>query len=83
VQDASYSKLREVSLSYHVGPVAGNGDWKVTGVGRNLHTWSKWAGFDPEGGNFTGPFASAALTPVNGYRFPNLRTFTLMLSTSY
>ena len=36
-----------------------------------------------EAGNTTGPFNSSVLTPVSGYRFPNLRTVTVQLSTSF
>jgi hypothetical protein len=82
-EDASYVKLRELSLSYRVGAVGGRGDWKLGVVGRNLHTWTSFRGFDPEGGNTTGPLNSSALTPVTGYRFPNLRTFTLQLSSAF
>ena len=82
-EDASYIKLRELSLSYRVGAVGGRGDWKLGVVGRNLHTWTSFRGFDPEGGNTSGPLNSSALTPVTGYRFPNLRTFTLSLSSSF
>jgi TonB-linked SusC/RagA family outer membrane protein len=83
VEDASYVKLRELSVNYRIGALAGTGDWKVGFVGRNLHTWTKYRGFDPESGNTTGPLNSSALTPVAGYRFPNLRTYTVQLSTSF
>jgi TonB-linked SusC/RagA family outer membrane protein len=83
VEDASYVKLREVSVNYRVGALAGTGDWKIGFVGRNLHTWTNYRGFDPESGNTTGPLNSSALTPVAGYRFPNLRTYTIQLSSSF
>ncbi|HEY3113653.1 MAG TPA: SusC/RagA family TonB-linked outer membrane protein [Gemmatimonadaceae bacterium] len=83
VEDASYVKLRELSVNYRVGSLMGRGDWKVGFVGRNLHTWTKYRGFDPEAGNTTGPLNSSALTPVGGYRFPNLRTYTAQISTSF
>ena len=83
VEDASYVKLRELSVGYRLGALAGRGDWKVGMVGRNLHTWTKYRGFDPESGNTTGPLNSSALTPVAGYRFPNLRTYTFQLSSSF
>jgi TonB-linked SusC/RagA family outer membrane protein len=83
VEDASYIKLRELTVNYRLGSIAGTGDWKVGFVGRNLKTWTDWRGFDPESGNTTGPLNSSALTPVAGYRFPNLRTYTLQLSTSF
>ncbi|HUQ19168.1 MAG TPA: SusC/RagA family TonB-linked outer membrane protein [Gemmatimonadaceae bacterium] len=83
VEDASYIKLRELTVNYRLGSIAGTGDWKVGLVGRNLKTWTDYRGFDPESGNTTGPLNSSALTPVAGYRFPNLRTYTLQISTSF
>lgn len=83
VEDASYMKLREVNVAYHLGAIGGRGDWKVGVVGRNLKTWTDFRGFDPEAGNSTGPFNSSALTPVAGFRFPNPRTYTVQLSTSF
>lgn len=81
--DASYVKLREASASFRIGEIGGRGDWRVGFVGRNLHTWTKWRGFDPEGGSSLGVLNSSALTPVTGFRFPNLRTYTVQLSTSF
>jgi TonB-linked SusC/RagA family outer membrane protein len=82
-EDASYVKLREASVTYNVGAISGRGDWKIGFVGRNLKTWTKFHGFDPESGNTTGPLNSAALTGVAGYRYPKLRTYTVQLSTSF
>jgi hypothetical protein len=65
INDASYTKLREVSLQYtlpqnfnHFGGFSR----AVIGVaGRNLHTWTKYPGLDPEdfflGGTRGGGFA--------------------------
>lgn len=83
VEDASYVKLRELNVAFRLGSIGGLGDWKVGVVGRNLKTWTDFRGFDPEAGNSTGPLNSAALTPVAGFRFPNLRTYTVQLSTSF
>jgi hypothetical protein len=92
VEDGSYVKLRELSVSYRIGPVGGVGNWDIGVVGRNLHTWSKFRGWDPEtgitgGSSSTNPqhnaLNSAALNAVAGYLFPNLRTFTLKLSTNF
>jgi TonB-linked SusC/RagA family outer membrane protein len=82
-EDASYVKLREVSATFRVGAIGGAGDWRIGVVGRNLKTWTDWRGFDPESGNTTGPLNSSILTPVAGYRFPNLRTYTFQLSSTF
>jgi TonB-dependent SusC/RagA subfamily outer membrane receptor len=49
-QDASFAKLREVSLSYTVPAslLRGFQAASVTVSGRDLHTWTKYAGLDPE-----------------------------------
>ena len=49
-QDASFAKLREVSLAYTLpaGLLRGYQSASVTFAGRDLHTWTKYAGIDPE-----------------------------------
>lgn len=83
VEDASYVKLRELAVSYRLGPIGGSGDWKVGLIGRNLKTWTDFRGFDAESGNTSGAFNSAALTGVAGFRYPKMRTVTFQLSTSF
>jgi len=93
VEDASYKKLREASVSYRLGNVPGlNGDWTVSLVGRNLKTWTKYTGFDPEvgfgavsgqGGSGSNSSGSAVINAVDAFTFPNTRTWTLSLSTSF
>ncbi|HEY0243471.1 MAG TPA: TonB-dependent receptor, partial [Gemmatimonadaceae bacterium] len=63
--DASYTRLREIALSYTLPSSLnrfGRFSRAVVGVaGRNLHTWTKYPGLDPEafflGGNRGGGFA--------------------------
>ena len=96
VEDAGYAKLRELMVSYHVGPVGGVGDWGVSVVGRNLFTITGYRGFDPEiglgalppqpglaGGGNGGQAASGAVNAVDAFSFPNLRTFTIGITTSF
>jgi TonB-linked SusC/RagA family outer membrane protein len=93
VEDASYKKLREASVAYHIGDFPGlNGDWTVSLVGRNLKTWTKYTGFDPEvgfgavsgnGGSGSNSSGSAVINAVDAFTFPNTRTFTFSLSTSF
>ncbi|MGI9043786.1 MAG: SusC/RagA family TonB-linked outer membrane protein [Gemmatimonadaceae bacterium] len=83
IEDASYVKLRELAVSYRLGSIGGSGDWKLGFVGRNLKTWTDFRGFDPESGNTSGAFNSAALTGVSGFRYPKMRTYTFQLSTSF
>jgi TonB-linked SusC/RagA family outer membrane protein len=51
VEDASFAKVRELSLTYKVGPIPGvGGDWTVGFIGRNLFTFTGYSGYDPEVG---------------------------------
>ncbi|HWZ58580.1 MAG TPA: SusC/RagA family TonB-linked outer membrane protein [Gemmatimonadaceae bacterium] len=58
VQDASFIKLREVTLSYDLpialfGPIGRGFRWATLSVsGRNLYTWTNYVGMDPEVSNF-------------------------------
>jgi hypothetical protein len=83
VEDASYVKIREISVGYKIGKIAGYGDWTVSVVGRNLKTWTRYQGFDPEVGLTGGQLGSGALNAIDAFTFPNLRTFTLTLNTSF
>ena len=86
VEDASYAKLRELTVSYRFGrlPLLNRGDWSFGVVGRNLARWDKgYRGFDPEVGIPGGTLNSAALNAVDAYTFPNLRQVTFQVSTSF
>ncbi|MES2523337.1 MAG: SusC/RagA family TonB-linked outer membrane protein [Gemmatimonadota bacterium] len=82
-EDASFVKLREVSVGYRIGSIAGVGNWNVNLIGRNLYTFTKYKGFDPEVGAGGGNLGSGVLNAVDNYQFPNLRQFTFSLSTSF
>lgn len=92
-EDASFVKLREATVAFHIGAFGRlGGDWSISGTGRNLKTWTKYKGFDPEvgygavsgtGGASANSPGSAVLNAVDAYQFPNLRTFTLSLSTNF
>jgi TonB-linked SusC/RagA family outer membrane protein len=52
IRDASFTKLREVSATYTIPDAwvsrARFSRASVTLAGRNLHTWTKWQGLEPE-----------------------------------
>ncbi len=83
VEDASFVKLRELNLSYNIGPVRHTGDWSVSLVGRNLKTWTKYTGFDPEVGYGGGTSGSAIVNALDAYTFPPMRQFTVSLSSKF
>ena len=83
IEDASFLKVREISIGYKIGKIAGVGDWTFSLVGRNLKTWSTYRGFDPEVGAGGGNNDSAILNASDSFAFPNLRTFSFTLTTSF
>ena len=83
VEDASYVKLREVQLGYRIGRIAGVGDWNISVIGRNLLTFSDYTGFDPEVGAAGGDLGSGVLNAIDAYGFPNFRTFSFQIGTSF
>jgi TonB-linked SusC/RagA family outer membrane protein len=82
-EDASFVKLRELSLGYRIGRLAGVGDWNVSLVGRNLITFSSYTGFDPEVGVGGGSLGSGVLNAVDAFGFPNFRQLSIQISTSF
>ena len=82
VEDASFMKLREVSLTYNVGTIGGQGNWTVGLVGRNLLTISDYRGYDPE----SATAAAAQIAALNGVDTSLPETCArspLQLSTSF
>ena len=87
VEDASYTKLREVSLGYRFSPealgsVPGLNNFSSIGInltGRNLFTWTDYRGYDPEVGKADGGTGSSAIARVDGFTYPNFRTWTAAL----
>lgn len=81
-QDASFAKLRELSLSYSLpsgfaGRVGANAA-TFTLSGRNLHTWTKWGGVDPEAFFVTEQFARTEQAQV-----PPLRQLLLSMNLTF
>jgi TonB-linked SusC/RagA family outer membrane protein len=84
VEDGSFTKLREIALSYRLsqdllGGVPGLNRFSSIGlnlVGRNLFTWTDYRGYDPDLGEGGGDTGSAAVARVDGYNYPNFRSFT-------
>ena len=86
VEDASYVKLRELSVSYTFGtPVLSRvgleryaKGLKVALIGRNLYTWTDFTGFDPDvatGGDFN--------FRIEGFRYPQFRTLTGQIEVTF
>jgi len=76
--NASYTRLKDVTFSYTVPPglldKAHLGSMTVYVSGRNLYTWTKWIGWDPENtyyGRGTGDWTN---------NYPTIRSFVLGLN---
>jgi TonB-linked SusC/RagA family outer membrane protein len=93
VEDASFVKLRELTVRYSVpaGVLERLGPLGVGGVqslslnvsGRNLKTWSDYRGYDPEVGRGGGDVGSGAIARVDGYNYPVFRTWTFGVDLSF
>jgi hypothetical protein len=89
-QDASYTKLREVTAGFDVPRALTRRVWshasaaKLQFSGRNLHWWTKFRGGDPEAENF-----GAANVPASIQRnreiaaYPASRSYWLNLSLEF
>jgi TonB-linked SusC/RagA family outer membrane protein len=79
VEDGSYVKLRELSISYSFGQnllnslrfLGAGRTVKVALIGRNLKTWTDYSGFDPESSS-NGDFNFR----IDGFRYPSYRQIT-------
>jgi hypothetical protein len=87
IEDASFVKLRELSLGYDLPTSltsrflgAGARETRLEVSGRNLYTWTKYTGVDPEVSNFGSQQISrfTDLAP-----FPPSRSFFFTVSVSF
>lgn len=80
VDDGSFVKLREVSLSYNVGKMKGLSDLTISLGGRNLYSWDHYKGYDPEV-NAAGQ--STILRGIDFGTVPAPRTFNVALRAKF
>ena len=83
IQDASFTKLREVTLSLtlpqRLAARARASSATLTFAGRNLHTWTKYTGLDPElNANAQSNFSTADFLTA-----PQVRYFTARLALGF
>ncbi|MGD2122670.1 MAG: SusC/RagA family TonB-linked outer membrane protein [Gemmatimonadota bacterium] len=87
IHDGSFTKLREVSVSYSLeqgllSRIPGLNRFSRVGIrvtGQNLFTWTDYGGFDPEVGREGSITGSAVLNRVDNRSYPQIRTFTGVL----
>jgi len=82
VEDGSFAKLRELSLAYTldqpwVHSLTGFTSADVRIAGRNLHTWTRYTGYDPEVNLGGGEFLTQGL---DYFINPPSRSFVLSIS---
>ncbi len=80
IDDGSFVKLREISLSYSFGKVKIFKDITATVSGRNLISWDNYKGYDPEvnaGGQ------STILRAIDFGAIPIPRTFSVGISAKF
>lgn len=81
VDNASFVKLREVSLSYNLPKISkAINSLTVSLIGRNLYSWDKYPGYDPEtnsGGN------SDLIRGIDFGNVPIPRSYQLQLSATF
>jgi hypothetical protein len=86
LQDGSYVKLREVTLTYAIPPrmaqrlLRGSHDVRVSFSGRNLYTWTKYWSFDPEVNDFGN---QPVVRFVDTYSYPPARSFVFGIDIGY
>ncbi|MBL3656036.1 TonB-dependent receptor domain-containing protein [Fulvivirga sediminis] len=83
VEDASFVKLRELSLGYRIPTAAlasfAKGTFKganIKFVGRNLLTFTDYSGYDPEVGSIRQPYDGT-------YKYPNFRNMAVSLTLEF
>jgi TonB-linked SusC/RagA family outer membrane protein len=82
INDASFTKLRELSASYSFAPrharLLRAQEATLTVSARNLHTWTRWTGLDPEA-----YFVSNLFTRLEQDNTPQLSSFQAILNITF
>lgn len=86
VEDGSFVKLRELSVAYNfsnslLSKIGLDGfvrSAKFAVIGRNLKTWTKYTGFDPEAGS-----GGDANFRIDGFRYPTFRTVSAQIELGF
>jgi TonB-linked SusC/RagA family outer membrane protein len=85
IRDASFAKLREVSLSYtipaRIATRIGSQRASVSIAGRNLYTWTDWTGMEPEAMFLSG--TRGGFTQLEQNHLPQLAQFVTSLNFSF
>ena len=88
IQDATFTKLREVSLYYTIpktmlsknSVLKGIESMKIGVSAQNVFVWTKYYGYDPEGANFGN---RPTIAPVDLLSFPSARRMYFHLNVNF
>jgi len=87
IEDAGFVKLRELSLTYtaprRLASRMGAESVSLTLAGRNLHTWTKYTGFDPEVNSGTTSAAFGSFNQIDFLAQPPVRTLLTRISVNF
>jgi hypothetical protein len=80
LQDASFTKIKNMALSYNIGRnILKIADLKITVSAQNLLTITKYKGFDPETSTSSNDIDGA----VDVGAYPSARTFTIGIQARF
>ncbi len=86
VESGTYVKLKELNVSYTFSRRQletlrlGMGSLRIGVIGRNLFTATKYSGYDPEVAGLSGdPYSFR----IDGFSYPNFRTFTGFMEINF
>jgi len=86
VESGTYVKIKELNVSYTIGRGTleklgwGVNSVRVGVIGRNLFTFTKYSGYDPEVAGLSGdPYSFR----FDGFSYPNFRTFTGFMEINF
>lgn len=86
IEDGTYLKLRDLSFSYDLGSLINSGgksfvkNFIVSAGGRNLLTFTKYTGFDPE---VTEGGQTASIRGYDYFTYPNFRSYNFGLKVTF
>ncbi len=86
VESGTYVKVKELNVSYTIGRGTleklgwGVNSLRIGVIGRNLFTFTKYSGYDPEVAGLSGdPYSFR----FDGFSYPNFRTFTGFMEINF
>jgi TonB-linked SusC/RagA family outer membrane protein len=86
VEPGTYVKIKELNVSYTIGRSTlqrlgwGVNSLRIGVIGRNLFTFTKYSGYDPEVAGLSGdPYSFR----FDGFSYPNFRTFTGFMEINF